>query len=75
MGRFDVLANATLVTPVRNAVQVFEHVVPGAYASEDCAAGASRVPNDAGLVSKVLVMEPSRSRRRCGHSGIWSARR
>ena len=43
--------------PVRHAAQVFEHVVPGADASEDCAAGASRLPNDAGLVYKVLGME------------------
>ena len=57
MGRFDVLANVTLVTPVRHAAQVFEHVVPGADASEDCVAGASRLPNDAGLVYKVLGME------------------
>jgi urease accessory protein len=57
MRRFDVLANVTLGTPVRHAAQIFEHVVPGADASADCVAGASRLPHEAGLVYKVLGME------------------
>lgn len=57
MGKFDVLANVTVVTPPRVAGQIIEHVVPGADISADCVAGASRLPNDAGLVYKVLGME------------------
>ena len=57
MGRFDILANVTLVTPARRAAQIFEQVVPGADSSADCVAGATRLPNDAGLVYKVLGLE------------------
>ena len=57
MGTFDVFANVTLITPRRHADRIFEQVVPGADASTDCVAGASRLPNDAGLVYKVLGME------------------
>lgn len=51
MGKFDVFANVTLVTPTRHADQIFDQVVPGADA--DCVACASRLPNDAGFVCKV----------------------
>jgi urease accessory protein UreH len=47
MGKFDVLANVTLVTPRRHADQIFEKIIPGADTSADCVAGASRLPNDA----------------------------
>lgn len=57
MGTFHVLANVTLVTPARHAGQIFDQIVPGADTSADCVAGASRLPNDAGLVYKVLGME------------------
>ncbi len=57
MGEFDVFANVTLITPRRHADQIFDQVVPGADASTDCVAGSSRLPNDAGLVYKVLGME------------------
>ncbi|HEV2259887.1 MAG TPA: urease accessory protein UreD [Streptosporangiaceae bacterium] len=57
MGKFDVFANVTLITPRRHADQIFEQVVPGADASTDCVAGASRLPNEVGLVYKVLGME------------------
>jgi urease accessory protein len=57
MERFDVFANVTLITPPRHAGQIFDQIVPGADASADCVAGASRLPNDAGLVYKVLGME------------------
>jgi urease accessory protein len=57
MGKFDVLANVTLLTPARHAAQIFEQIVPGADISAGCVAGASRLPNDAGLVYKVLGME------------------
>jgi urease accessory protein len=57
MGRFDVFANVTLITPPRHADRIFEHVPTGAAARADCVTGASRLPNDAGLVYKVLGME------------------
>ena len=57
MGKFDVFANVHLITPARVARQVFEQVVPGADSIADCVAGASLLPNDAGLVYKVLGME------------------
>jgi urease accessory protein len=57
MGKFDVFANMTLVTPKRHARQIFQQVVPGADIGAECMAGASRLPNDAGLIYKVLGME------------------
>jgi urease accessory protein len=57
MGKFDVFANVTLVTPQRHADKIFEQVVPGVDTSADCVAGASRLPNDAGLAYKVLGRE------------------
>jgi urease accessory protein len=56
MGRFDVFANVTLVTPQRHAVRIFDQVGVRGFAT-DCVAGAARLPNDAGLVYKVLGME------------------
>ena len=57
MGTFDVFANVTLITPGRHADNIFEQVVPGVETSADCIAGASRLPNDAGLSYKVLGRE------------------
>jgi urease accessory protein len=57
MGPFDVFANVTLVCPQRHADKIFEQVVPGADARSGCVAGASRLPNDAGLTYKVLGIE------------------
>ena len=52
MGKFDVFANVTLVTPRHHADRIFEQV--GAGADAECMAGASRLPMDAGLSYKVL---------------------
>jgi urease accessory protein len=57
MGRFDVFANVTLVTPERHARAILEQITPGRDVSSDCVAGASRLPNEAGLVYKVLGMD------------------
>jgi urease accessory protein len=57
MGNFDVFANVTLITPEPRADRIFEQVIAGADADADCVAGASRLPNDAGLVYKVLGKE------------------
>ena len=49
------------ITPRRHADPIFEQVVAGADGDgdgdADCVAGASRLPNDAGLVYKVLGKE------------------
>ncbi|HEY2313793.1 MAG TPA: urease accessory protein UreD [Streptosporangiaceae bacterium] len=52
MGKFDVFANVTLVTPRHHADRIFEQA--GAGADAECMAGASRLPGDAGLSYKVL---------------------
>ena len=57
MGGFDIVANVILVTPPRHAVTIFEQVASGDGADGGCMAGASHLPNDAGLVYKVLGME------------------
>ena len=57
MGTFDIVANVILVAPPRHAVTIFEQVVSGADADAGCMAGISRLPNDAGLVYKVLGLE------------------
>jgi urease accessory protein len=57
MGDYDMFANVTLITPRRHADRIFEQVIAGADADADCVAGASRLPNDAGLVYKVLGKE------------------
>jgi len=55
MGRFDVFANVVLVAPLRHAASIYEQIIPGADAG--CMAGASWLPNDSGLVYKVLGAE------------------
>lgn len=62
MGKFDVFANVTLMTPRHHADRIFEQIVPGADA--DCMAGACRLPHDAGLSYKVIgtQTEPVKSK-------------
>ena len=57
MGRFDVLANVLLLTPKDHADEVFDQVPAVMNVEEQWAAGASRLPNNAGLVFKVLGQE------------------
>lgn len=57
MGTFDIVANVILVAPPRPVETIFEQVVSGADADAGCMAGISRLPNDAGLVYKVLGLE------------------
>jgi urease accessory protein len=52
MGKFDVFANVTLVTPRQHADRIFEQAV--ASADAECMAGASRLPNDTGISYKVI---------------------
>jgi urease accessory protein len=57
MGDYDVLANVTLAAPSPVAAAVLEHVDATSDASGGWMAGASILPNDAGLVYKVLGTE------------------
>jgi urease accessory protein len=57
MGTFDVFANVLLLTPKHHADKVFDLVPAVVNLEEQWAAGASRLPNDAGLVFKVLGQE------------------
>lgn len=57
MSHFDVLATVILLTPKEHADKVFESVPAEVNIAEEWAAGASRLPNEAGLIYKVLGME------------------
>jgi len=57
MGKYDVYGNVVLLTPKHHADQIFEQLGAGFNVEEEWAAGASRLPNDAGLIYKVLAME------------------
>ena len=73
MGRFDVFGNALLLTPEGAGRRICAR-----EADVDLGArlgfGASRLPNDAGLIYKVLGRETARSRPRCANSGASCAR-
>lgn len=57
MGGFDVLASVTLAAPAPLAEAVLDHLGAAIDSSAEWMAGASRLPNDAGLVYKVLAKE------------------
>jgi urease accessory protein len=57
MGEFDVLASVTLAAPPQVANAVLGQIDATIDGSAACMAGASRLPNDAGLVYKVLGKE------------------
>jgi urease accessory protein len=57
MGDFDVFGNVILLTPKLQADRIFEQVPAEVNLEEKWAAGASRLPNDAGLIYKVVGME------------------
>ena len=57
MGAFNVMANVIAVLPPTRMRAIFEQVVPGFDEDNRCVAGASRLPNDGGLVYKVLGMD------------------
>ncbi len=57
MGGYEAFANVVLLTPADIARRVFD-ATPSTFDRETkCAAGASRLPNDAGLVYKVVGMD------------------
>ncbi|MBO0835680.1 MAG: urease accessory protein UreD [Actinobacteria bacterium] len=56
MGTFNVLANVIVVTPPSSAQSILDKTVSEFDRASRCAAGVSGLPNDAGLVYKVLGM-------------------
>jgi urease accessory protein len=57
MGPFDVLGNLVLLTPKENAERVYARVETAVDLEQGAAFGACRLPNDAGLIFKVLARE------------------
>jgi urease accessory protein len=70
MGEFDVFGNVILLTPKQHADRIFEQVPAVVNLEEKWAAGASRLPNDAGLIYKVVGMETAPVRARIRE--FWS---
>jgi urease accessory protein len=70
MGEFDVFGNVILLTPKRHADRIFEQVPAAVNLTEKWAAGAGRLPNDAGLIYKVVGMETAPVRDRIRQ--FWS---
>ncbi len=56
MGRFDVFANVLVMTPKDKADEIYDKT--NVFIDKKLAAGITRLPNDAGLLYKVLGMEP-----------------
>lgn len=58
MGGYDVFANVLVLTPKENADRIYAATEPFIDRAAGLAAGITRLPNDAGLLYKVLGMEP-----------------
>ena len=58
MGQFDVFANVIVMTPEDKALEIYERTKAYLDVSRQIAAGITRLPNGAGLLFKVLGMEP-----------------
>ncbi len=57
MGGYDVFGTVVLLTPKPNADAILDQTAAGAQPGESTVAGANRLPNDAGLIYKVLGPE------------------
>jgi urease accessory protein len=57
MGNYDIYANVLLLTPSQHAARIFAQVAAAIDADAGWAAGASRLPREAGLVYKVVGMD------------------
>lgn len=57
MGKYDVFANVLVLTPKKNADEIYAATEPFIDRENRIAAGITRLPNDAGLLFKVLGME------------------
>ncbi len=64
MGGFDVFGTAVLITDKKHFDPIFENSPFGYNPEEGWAAGTSRLPNDAGLLFKVLSSESYVARRK-----------
>lgn len=58
MGKYDVFANVVVLTPKDKADEIYAQTEPFINRKDNTAAGITRLPNDAGLLFKVLGMEP-----------------
>ena len=58
MGDFDVFANVIVLTPPEHADEIYAQVTPFLDRDKKLAAGITHLPNGAGLLFKVLGMEP-----------------
>ena len=58
MGEFDVFANVIVMTPPEKAEEIYEKTEVFYDREKKLAAGITRLPNKAGLLYKVLGMEP-----------------
>ena len=58
MGHYDVFANVIVMTPKENADKIYEATDAFIYREKNIAVGITHLPNDAGLLFKVLGMEP-----------------
>jgi urease accessory protein len=57
MGGYEVFANVLLLTPADAARRVFDATPAEFDGAAQCAAGASRLPHDAGLIYKIVGMD------------------
>jgi urease accessory protein len=64
MGPFDALANVILLTSKDNAERVYARVGAAVDLEQGVAFGACRLPNDAGLIFKVLARETAQVKAR-----------
>lgn len=70
MGDYDVFGNVILLTPKHHADAIFEQIPAVFNAEEEWAAGASRLPNDAGLIYRIVGKETETVR--CRVRDFWS---
>ncbi len=70
MGDYQVFGNVLLLTPREHADVLYQQVIPEWSREAGFAAGASRLPNDAGLVYKVVGRDSSIVRRKVRE--FWS---
>ncbi len=59
MGDFDVFANVIVMTPKEHADRIYEATGVFMDSQKKLACGITHLPNDAGLLFKVLGMEPT----------------
>ena len=57
MGRYDVFANVIVLTPPDKAKEIYDATDVGFFNDGSLAVGITRLPNDSGLLLKVLGME------------------